>query len=181
MINILLATGIFSCCIGCNSGKLVKTGNSSGDTTLLSRTDKAVNIGTVPTVIPLTFLNNSKDLFNSNSKTWLLFNDPQITEAPDGVYEIYLTNQPPEINNLTATNPAFVNVLDLYSITAPGSKQIIEVDIRSHVKNVFLQKQQTQTVYVTLVFNGNRLADGSKSKKAGEMRLSGIRMVQTQK
>lgn len=82
---------------------------------------------------------------------------------------------------LIATNPAFVNVLDLYSITAPGARQIIEVDIRSHVNKIFLQKQPTQSIYVSLVFNGNRLADGSKSKKAGELRLSGIRMVQTKK
>ena len=179
MINIFLAAGIISCCVSCNAGRAVKTENSSSDTTLLSRTDKPVIAGAMPAVLSLTFLENSKDLFSSNSKTWLLLDEPQIIEAPDGVYEIYLTGEPPVINNLIATNPAFVNVLDLYSITAPGARQIIEVDIRSHVNKIFLQKQQTQTIYVSMVFNGNRLVDGSKSKKAGELRLSGIRIVQT--
>ena len=178
MINIFLAAGIISCCVSCNAGRAVKIENSS-DTTLLSRTDKPVIAGAMPAVLSLPFLENSKDIFNSNSKTWLLLDEPQIIEAPDGVYEIYLTGEPPVINSLIVTNPAFVNVLDLYSITAPGARQIIEVDIRSHVNKIFLQKQQSQTIYVSLIFNGNRLADGSKSKKAGELRLSGIRIVQT--
>lgn len=146
---------------------------------MLSRTDKPLTIGSMPVVTSFIFSEKSSGQFNSNNKTWLLLDHPQITEAPDGVYEIYLTNLPPEINNLTATNPAFVNVLDLYSITTPGSKQIIEVDIRSHVNKMFLQKKETQTVYVTLVFNGNQLANGNKSKKAGAMKFSGIRIVQT--
>lgn len=146
---------------------------------MLSRIDKPVIVGTMPAVYSFIFSENSREFFNSNNKTWLLLDDPQIIEAPDGVYEIYLTGEPPVINNLIATNPAFVNVLDLYSITAPGARQIIEVDIRSHVNKIFLQKQQTQTIYVSMVFNGNRLVDGSKSKKAGELRLSGIRIVQT--
>jgi hypothetical protein len=178
LINTVLAACIFSCCISCNSGKVVKAKNSR-DTTLLSRIDKQVIIGATPVVLPFTFSANSRDLFNGNGKTWLLFDDPRITESPDGVYEIYITNQPPEISKLTAANPAFVNVLDLYSITAPGAKQLIAVDIRSHVKNLFLQKQPMQAVYVIIIFSGNSLADGSKSKKGGELRLSGVRMVQT--
>ena len=179
MINIILAAGIFCCCISCNAGKAVKTETSSRDTTLLSRIDKPVIKAVMPVVLTFPFSQNSKDIFDSNSKTWLLFDDPQVIETPDGVYDIYITGQPPEINNLTATNPAFVNVLDLYSINAPGAKQIIEVNIRTHTKNIFLQKQLMKHVYVTLVFSGNQLADGSRSKKAGELRFSGVRIVQT--
>lgn len=178
MINTLLAACIFSCCMSCNTGKFAKAENNS-DTTLLSSIGKPLIMGTMPAVLPFTFSEKSMEAFDNNNKTWLLFDDPLITEAPDGVYEIYLTSQAPEINKLTATNPAFVNVLDLYSITAPGAKQIIEVDIRSHVQNLFLQNQKMQTVYVTLVFNGNGLADGSKSNKAGKIRFSGMRIVQT--
>jgi hypothetical protein len=179
LIKTILAAGVFSCCMSCNAGKLVKTESIGADTTLLSRTDKPVIIGNVPAPLAFTFSENSKELFDSNYNTWLLLDDPQIIAAPDGVYEIYLTSQPPAISKLTATNPAFVNVLDLYSITAPGAKQIIEVDIKNHVKNIFLQKQPMQPVYITMVFSGNQLADGSKSKKAGELRFSGIRIVQT--
>ncbi len=179
-MNTFLAACMFTCCMSCQQGKMVKTVNSS-DTTLLSRIDKPVSVGAIPAVSLFTFSENNHAAFDSNSQTWLLFDDPIVTEAPDGVYEIYLTDQPPLVNELTATNPAFVNVLDLYSITAPGAKQIIEVNITSAIKKMFLQKQELRPFYLTLIFSGNRLPDGSQSKNAGKMELRGIRMVQTKR
>ena len=179
-MNTILAALLFSCCTSCNSGKLAKTDNSS-DTILLQRVAMPVNIGATPAVLPFNISEKSSNTFNSKNKTLLLLDDAKITTAPDGVYEIYITSQPPQIGTLHATSPAFVNVLDLYSITAPDAKNVIEVDIQDHINNIFLQKQTSYTFYVTLLFSGNRFADGSKSKKAGAMQFSGMRLVQIEK
>jgi hypothetical protein len=177
-MHTFLAALIFSCCISCHSGKLANTVNGS-DTTLLQRVVTPVNLGVTPAVVSFRLDEKSRNIFNSNYKTWLLLDDAAVITAPDGVYEIYVTAQPPQINTLNAESPAFVNVLDLYSITAPGAKQAIEVDIQTLINKLFLQKQTPQTVYVTLLFNGNRFANGSKSTKAGLVRFSGMRMLQT--
>lgn len=176
-MNIFLAASMFTCCVSCKPGKLVKTVES--DTTLLSRIDKEVIIGAVPSVSLFQFTEKSRAAFDSNNQTWLLFDDPRVIEAPDGVYEIYLTDQSPQINELTATSPAFLSVLDLYSITAPGAKQVIQVDISSAIKKMLLSKKTLGPFYLTLLFIGNLMPDGRPSGKAGELRVSGIRMLQT--
>jgi hypothetical protein len=152
---------------------------SSSDTVLIGSIISPVNLGDTPAVLPLTIAEKNKDVFDSRRKTWLLLDDAQMITAPDGVYEIYITDAPPQINTLTAASPAFVNVLDFYSITAPGAKQVIEADVQAQANKMFLKNQNVHTVYITLLFNGNRFADGSKSKKAGLLQFSGIRLVQT--
>lgn len=169
---------MFACCIGCHSGRVTNAANN-GDTILLGKIITSERVGLSPVVLAVPVSAQEAAMYDGNRKTWLLLDDAQIITAPDGVYEIYVTGQPPQLNSLTAQNAAFVNVLDLYSITAPDAKQVIEVDIQPYIKNIFLQNRGLQTVYVTLLFSGNQAADGTKSKKAGLLQFSGIRLVQT--
>ena len=177
-MNTFLALCMFTCFMSCHPGKMVITEPGS-DTTLLARVDKPHTFEGVPAIFNFIFSEKSRNLYDSNGKTWLLFDDPLITEKPDGVYEIYVSDRSPNTISLKSTSPDFVNVLDLYSITAPGASQVIGVDISSHLKNIYAQKHQLPNIYVTLVFSGNLDTNGRQSKNAGKLQLGGIRLLQT--
>ena len=160
----------------CNTCK--KTNNSNNDnnrdTVLLFRKDTSIIASTVTAVIQCPFSKNTY----TDIKTLLILENPRLLTAPEGVYELYLTHQPPEINSLSSLQPEFVTVLDLYSLTAPGAKQQVEVDISKHIKKIFLSTQPPFSFYISIHFGPVILADETYSSQAGELLFSGISIVQ---
>ena len=114
----------------------MKTNNSNNDnnrdTVLLFRKDTSIIAGAVTAVIQCPFSKNG----NADIKTLLILENPRLLTAPEGVYELYLTYEPPEINSLSSLQPEFVTVLDLYSLTAPDAKQQVEV-VKIVLKNFY--------------------------------------------
>jgi hypothetical protein len=162
----------------CNSIMQLKTSNSQ-DTIVLFKKDSLITAGIVPAVLPFHFSAGTKMWRNSRNKILLLLENPTVVKLPEGVYEVYITGQPPQINNLPSLQPSFVNVLDLYSITAPAAASWLEVDISKHIQKIFFQKKQSLvSAYISIRFGPIKLADGTYSIKAGELRFTGISIVQ---
>src|SRR5690349_12006920 len=86
------------------------------DSVLLFKTDTLLIAGTVPAVLPFQFHKKQQPKYNSTLKTLLFFEHPVLITPPEGVYELYITTKPPGAN-LSSSDKAFVNLLDLYSRT----------------------------------------------------------------
>lgn len=162
----------------CNVGMQGRNTNNKGDTVLLFKKDTLVTTGIAPSVLPLHFSAGKKMRQNSRNKILLLLENPTVVALPEGVYEVYITDQPPDINHLSVLQPSFINVLDLYSLTAPAATMHLEVDISKHLQIFFLQKQPSTSAYISIKFGPIKMADGTYSSNAGELRFTGIRIVE---
>jgi hypothetical protein len=161
----------------CNTMMQIKNSNSQ-DTIVLYKKDTLISTGIVPAVLPFHFSAGTKMWQNSGNKILLLLENVTVVTLPEGVYEIYITDQPPQINKLSSLQPSFVNVLDLYSLTAPAANSWLESDISKHIQKIFLQKQSLVSAYISIKFGPVKLADGTYSAKAGELRFTGFKIVQ---
>ena len=153
--------------------------NNKGDTVLLYKKDTLVTTGITPSILSCSFSSVTQVKYNSRFKTLLLLENPTVVSLPEGVYEVYITDQPPDINNLSSSQSSFVNVLDLYSLTAPPAATMpLEVDISKQVQKIFFQKQPLLSAYISIKFGPIKMADGTYSSNAGELRFTGISIVQ---
>jgi len=173
----VMAVGIITFLSSCNAGIPI-TSNSKTDTTVLYKADTLLITGATPVILKCDFSLPSQKLFRNRLKTLLLMENPVLIAAPDGVYELYITNSP-DIKSISSSNEGFVTVLDLYGLTAPAAKNRIEVDVSEQLKNFFLLKQPISSFFICIRFGPTKLPDGSYSSKTGELRLSGIGIVQT--
>ncbi len=174
----VLAAFIITFFGACNTGR--QTANrTDGDTILLYKKDTVLSTSTVPSVLTCQFSANSQAQYDSRRTTLLLLDNPAVTTLPDGVYEVYISFQPPGNKKLSSSQPDFVNVLDLYSLTAPGAKKWLTVDISEHIKKLFLLKQPLPSMYIIVQFGGLTLPDGSSTTQAGKLGITGFRIVQT--
>jgi len=174
----VLAACIISFFGTCNAGRQATNGNN-GDTILLYKKDTLLIANTVAAVFPCLFAANAQELYDIRSKTLLLLDNPTVTILPDGVFEVYVTLQPTDSERLSSSQPSFVNVLDLYSLTADGASKVLTVDISQQIKKIFLTKQTLPPLYITIRFGGTILPDGSSSSLAGEIKFSGFSIVQS--
>ena len=78
---------------------------------------------------------------------------------------------------LRSSHPGFVNVLDLYSITASGAAPYVEIDISGKWAKLNETGKLPAAVYLTVVFRGNTL-NGAESRRAGEFTVRGLSIVQ---
>lgn len=95
-----------------------------------------------------------------------------LTEAPDGVYEVYVGNRQfsaPE--DLSSDNPGFADVLNLFALTG-GSRQDVDVDISTAMRNIF-QSSAPAAVYLAIRFRGNTDKDKRESLHAGHFSITG--------
>ena len=162
----------------CNVGMQGRNNNNKGDTVLLFKKDTLVTTGIAPSVLSCSFSASTHVQYNSRFKTLLLLENSTVITLPEGVYEVYINYQPPDINNLSSSQPEFVNVLDLYSLTAPAASRRLEVDISEQIKKLFLLKQPLPAAYISIRFGAIKLPDGSYTTKTGELRFTGIQIVQ---
>ena len=176
----IVIAGILTFLSVCNTGRPSKVSNISicGDTVLLFKIDTLVTASIVPVVLPCIFYKNKQAQYNSRCKTLLLLENPAVVTYPDGVYELYITDKSPDINNLSSLHKGFVTVLDLYTLTAPGAKKSLEVDISEPIKKLFLLKQSLPPVYISIRFGPIKMPDGSYASNAGDLRLTRIRIIQ---
>ncbi len=172
-----LVAGILTILSTSSAGRQQKVSHN-GDTIVLCKTDTLLITTSVPSVLKCCFSANAKAKYNNRFKTLLLLENPQLAATPDGVYEIYITSQLPDIKGLSSSQPGFLTVLDLYTLTAPAAKDRLEVDISQHIKKLILQKHLLKSVYFTIRFGAIKLPGGNYSANAGELRLTGIEMVQ---
>ena len=116
--------------------------------------------------------------FSGDKKLVLLLDDPKLTQNPDGVYEVYITKEKTDVKMLSSLHSGFVNVLDFYVLTTSAPPKSLSVSMSKLTGGWAEKGQPLAEVYVTVLFRGNVLADGTESKKAGQMSVKGIRVVQ---
>lgn len=170
---------IIAFCSSCNATGVAKSDSPGADTTVLIQKDTSLVTGSAPLTIQLSFPENSKTKYDSSGKTWLLLDNIQVVSDPDGVYEIYLTKEKPAPGSLLSQNPAFVNVLDLYPLTLPDTKNQLAVEISQHIRKWFLPEQNKPSIFATIMFRGTQLPNGSFSVKSGEIKINGVSIIQT--
>lgn len=164
----------------CNTPRSVFSVNKT-DTVIIYKKDTVIVTGSSPVILPCKFPGNAYPQFKHPVKIILQLEAPVLVSPPEGVYELYITGRQPSANDLSASQPAFVNVLDLYSYTAPGAAKNIQVDISNSVKRIFSESPSSSSFYICIRFGPVKLKDGRFSSKAGELRFSGFRIVQTPK
>jgi hypothetical protein len=116
--------------------------------------------------------------YDPAKKMWLLLDDPKVAQSPDGVYEVYITILPADVKVLGPTMPGFVNVLDIYSLTAPEPKNYLVNNLSKHMEKWMKERQPLSPLYITVLFRGTVLPGNGESKKAGQLMVKGMRIVQ---
>jgi hypothetical protein len=175
MIAITCLISVLSCC---TTGNNVAATTVATDTLLLYKKDSIFTTGITATQAILHFPGQKPPDIAQNGKVLLRLDNPQMINAPEGVYEIYLTNSLNKTDQLTSSQQSFVALLDLYSHTAPGAKQLIEIDITRQVKNLYSTGEPVTSLFVVLKFAPVKLPDGSFSVLAGTVQFSGITVFQ---
>jgi|GEM_PF-2073833 len=164
---------LFSLLSACTTGNNTTTIFSPKDTVLLFKKDTAIVTGTAVSYIELHIPREQTTGAIKNSQLILVLYTPKVIASPEGVYEVYLTNTLNESEKLVSSQKNFVTLLDLYSFTAPGAQQQVEIDITAQVKNLYATGKPASRLFVLLKFAPVQLADGTFSAVAGEVRFSG--------
>jgi hypothetical protein len=154
------------------------SGRYTADTVLLYKKDSMLVLGKQALVVPLRISADKQLQFKPGHHTWIILDKASVVAVADGVYEAYLTAEPPVISELSPNQPCFVNVLDLYSGTAPGAGGAIQLDITAHINQLLQVKPKQPTLYLSILFRGTGLPQGGTSNKAGEVHVSCLRIVQ---
>ncbi len=173
IVWIALLTG----CTTGNNPKSIYNPINATDTVLLFKKDTVIVTGSTASYGAWHFPKKNTWGFSTNSKVLLLLREPKVITAPEGVYEIYLTNSFSENDKLSSSQKSFVSLLDLYSFTAPGAKQLVEIDITMQVINLYSAGEPLSPFYAILKFAPARLADGTFSVHAGKVHFSGFSVI----
>jgi hypothetical protein len=147
---------------------------SKNDTTYIFRKDTAINTGNI-SLIPVYISTEIKQ--QKTDKVFIALHQPKITAAPEGVFEVYLVNSSNGIEKLSSSEPAFVSLLDLYSFTAPGAKQDIEIEITKQLTGMYTTSEVQSTFYLVLKFAPVTLPDGTYSYNNGHISFTGVSLL----
>ncbi len=109
-----------------------------------------------------------------NKNYSISFGNVQLDELPDGVYEVYLSENTSDLIKNSPDDATFINVLDLYTFQNNSTSKSLLLDFSQQIKN----KITSPTLYLKVVFKGNQLANGSASKKVGKIKISNIKLIQ---
>jgi hypothetical protein len=174
-----LTVGIAAICWACNSSRAPANMGSQpmADTTVLQRQDSQFVTGPACTNLPLRLDAIAQQALRQNTEraTWILLDGPALIEPPDGVYEAYITVGPCDNAGLTDTHPGFVGVLNLYDEAGPDAKGYVALPLKATLQGLVAGGKAR----LALLFRGNGLPGGGSSPKAGSIRFTGLRLVQT--
>ncbi len=153
--------------------------NSSSviDTSILARSDQPFTIETNKTFYQLKLISAGKK-FSGNKKLTMLLDAPSVLKNPDGVYELYVSGETNDVKTLSPSHPAFVTVLDLYTLTVSDPPNYFAVDLTKKAIEWAKDGQPLPLLNVTILFRGNGLPGKIESTQTGQMAVKGIRIVQ---
>lgn len=119
------------------------------DSLVLFKKDSAFTAGEIPALIKCTQITPVNK--GHNSKILLILDQPILTAPAEGVFEVYVTSAQQEIALLSAEQKSFTGLLDLYSLTAPGARQQLELDITEKISPLLLKHHTTVPVFYIYV------------------------------
>jgi hypothetical protein len=147
---------------------------SVNDTTYIFRKDTAINTGNI-SLMPVYISTEIKQ--QKTGKIFIALHHPKIITAPDGVFEVYLVDSTTGIEKLSSSDRAFVSLLDLYSFTAPGAKQEINIDITKQLTGMYTTYDVQSTLYLVLKFAPVTLPDGTYASNNGQISFTGVSLL----
>ncbi len=158
-------------CHGPNSAAAGNDGGG-GDTLRLAAT--AAGVYALDTQHPLLQLPVVISKKAAGVHYYLRLSGVTLPAAPDGVYELYLTPQPPQSRaELTANGAGFLDVLNTYSLSSNELQgRQVDIDI-TKVISERIASSDSASLYLTILFSGNKDAGGQESRNAGKLRLTG--------
>jgi len=107
----------------------------------------------------------------------LLLEKIKLDQLPEGVYEVYMSNDPAEVTRTVPENTAFVNTLDLYNLQSSSDKTM-PVNVTKNVKLWLENGKETADIYVVVLFKGNVLPDNTPIQNAGKITIGEIRLLE---
>jgi hypothetical protein len=173
--NSLLVTLVFLEGISCKGTQRNTTGET--DTTILAISKQSFTIETDSPFYQAVLLSPGKKL-SAGKKVFLLLDHPAVIKNPDGVYEVYITREATDVKAFSSSQPAFVNLLDLYSLTAANPPAYISIDLTKNLTGLLKTGESLPAITITILFRGNLLPDNTGSKQAGQLKIKGMRMVE---
>lgn len=107
-------------------------------------------------------------------KVLLTLLSARVDEAPDGALEVYVSLKPIDRSKFVSERRDFVNVIDLYTIEGTTKKNVV-LDLTTTLSKLLKEGHTLPTLYLTVLFRGNKLSNGEESKKAGKVSFEGFR------
>jgi hypothetical protein len=147
------------------------------DTSILALNEQSFTIEIGKPFYQATLISSGKKL-SGYKKVLLLLDHPVILQNPDGVYEVYISPETNDVKMLSPSHPGFINVLDLYALTVSEPPNYLSIDLSKKSVELAKDGQPLQPLNVTILFRGNGLPGNVESKKAGQMTVKGIRVIQ---
>lgn len=161
----------------CHSKGVQGSTTLDSDTTILLTKDTLLIVGQQPAICRLQLPLSFEKSYDDSHSAFLIFHHPVVIKAPDGVYEVYVTHQKPDIGSLTYKSSEFTGLLDLYTLTEPDAKNYLVININKTLKIAF-NKSELNEIYVTIIFRGNILPGGTNSDQTGKLTIRGLSIFQ---
>jgi hypothetical protein len=113
-------------------------------------------------------------IYRTDYQYALCFDSVRLSGNPEGVYEVYITQQTTPIPHLKPEKPAFVGVLDTYQLTTSAKPQTLCLDATEVVQK--WGGASLKSCLISLVFRGNTLPSGKAAQEAGKLSGGRIRL-----
>lgn len=168
---------MFVCLAGTSCKGAQRNVTVGSDTSILGVSKQSFTIETDKPFYQMALQSSGKKL-SVDKKILLLLDKPDVIQNPDGVYEVYVSNETIDVKMLSSSHPAFVNLLDLYALTVNDPPKFLSVDLTKKLDALVKDGQLLSPLTVTILFRGNALPDNTESKQAGQTLVNGIRIVQ---
>lgn len=168
---------IFVCMIftSCKGGEQKTSAKS--DTAILAAYDHPFTISADTPYCQLSLVSSGNNL-SGGKKIILFFDEPKVRQAPDGVYEVYITTGKNDIKSFSYSHPGFVNVLDIYELTAIDPPKHLSLDLTKISNQWEKDGLSLPNLFVTILFRGNKKVNNVESKLAGMLEVQRLRIIE---
>ena len=112
-----------------------------------------------------------------NDGAYLVYFDRmRMSEAPEGVYEVYLTLLRPSPDSLYAGKDSFIDVLDTYALSGQVGARQLHLDVTRQMRRLLISGAVT-SCFVTISFQGNGRPDNHVSGQGGRLGFETVRLI----
>jgi len=144
------------------------------DSAIVGRSNGNVLIDKNSSAASVLLVLNKEHTLNIDKKYSVCFHKVQLKEAPEGVYEIYVSPEKLDKTKLSSKSPFFVNLLDTYGL---DNRKDLCINATSNLKSIAQSNKRISTCFVAILFRSNILPNKGVSKKVGKIYIEQIRLI----
>jgi hypothetical protein len=116
--------------------------------------------------------------FSGNGTCYLIFDGVQVSNFPEGVYEVYLSTLPGQKRRRIAPeSPGFVGLLDLFGLEQGKSRTIV-LEANAVARRLLQGKRKGGVLHCIVQFRGNTLPNGREVRHTARLRCRQVRLVE---